>query len=65
MAKFEIFFTHCEKKSYTAKVEAETEEEAKRIFDNDPFSYVNEIDEGEFVEAFDLEIISTEEIIPE
>jgi hypothetical protein len=39
MKKFEITFDHTIKETYTAIVEAENEDEAKEIFDSDPFEY--------------------------
>jgi hypothetical protein len=40
MKRFTIEFKHTVEESYTAIIDAETEDEALELFDDDPFSYL-------------------------
>jgi hypothetical protein len=42
MAKYEIKFKHVLEQFYVAEIEAENENEARQLFDDDPFEYVGE-----------------------
>jgi len=58
--EFVIQFKHLVENFYTAKVEADSKEEAKKLFDESPFDYV----EGEPYEeqGIDIEIMDIEKL---
>lgn len=61
MKKFEVKFKHLIEETYTSLIEAETEEEAMKIFDEEPFDHVISED-PEDIQGLDIEIIDTVEV---
>jgi hypothetical protein len=57
MRNFKITFSHYERIAYEMVVEAETEEEAKRIYNDNATSYADESVEWKHEEWFALEEI--------
>lgn len=57
MKEFKIKFEHTLKETYTAVIEAESEEEALEIFEEYPFDYLKD-DEPEDVNGLNIDIIS-------
>jgi hypothetical protein len=62
MKKFKITFKHTVEITRNTIVEAETEEEAKALFDYEPFN--NDV-EDEDEQGLEIEVLKVEEIIEE
>lgn len=61
MAKFEISFTHTEESDYVAIIEAETQEEALQIFNEEPFDHLKD-EEPSDVQGTEIVINNTERV---
>ena len=61
MSKFRINFKHTIEEMYEAEIEADTLEEAKAIFDEEPFEHLTD-DDPYSVQGLSIEIEEIEEV---
>lgn len=63
MKKFEINFKHTLEHSYRATIEAESKEEAEKIFEDEPFDHFEENDDEPYeTSGLDIKILEITEI---
>lgn len=60
MKRFTIDFKHTVEETYTAIIDAETEEEAMEMFNESPFDYLMD-EEPSQVDGLSIDVINTEE----
>lgn len=65
MKTFEIKFKHTIEETYIATVDAESKEEAKELFEESPFDYVEDQNDPLDVQGLSLVISNIEEVVEE